>query len=154
MWQSSMTEHSEIRSIYEVFLDSVCLDDDLLLYLIDILKKNDHEGFRKLSQAAARTHLDMADFRLWLANKELLGDAEEQACVQIMDGCLDRLLQEGKRELAAALLSGDETTFHIFRTEAPELLHLPIATHQWFAKNYLDRYYPVRFLMRANGVTL
>ena len=36
----------------------------------------------------------------------------------------------------------------------PELRHLPAATYQWFCKNYLDRYYPVRFMIRANGVTL
>ena len=55
-------------------------------------------------------------------------------------------------ELAAALLSGDETTFRLFRTEAPELVHLPAATWDWYCRNYLDRYYPVRFILRCNGV--
>ena len=31
---------TEIRDIYEVFLDSVCLEDNLLSYLIDILRTN------------------------------------------------------------------------------------------------------------------
>ena len=63
---------TEIRDIYEVFLDSVCLDDALLQYLIDVLKRRDVEGFRTLSHAAARTILDMDDFLAWLGNKELL----------------------------------------------------------------------------------
>lgn len=145
---------TEIRNIYEVFLDSVCLEESLLAYLIDLLRREDQEGFKKLSQVAARTHLDMADFRVWLGNKELLGDEEEQLCVRIMDSCLERLMAEGRAEVAAALLSGDEKTFVAFRAEAPELQHLPVATYDWFCKNYLDRYYPVRFMIRANGVTL
>lgn len=145
---------TEIRNIYEVFLDSVCLEESLLAYLIDLLRRQDQEGFKKLSQVAARTHLDMEDFRVWLGHKELLGDEEEQLCVRVMDSCLERLMTEGRGEVAAALLSGDEKTFVAFRAEAPELLHLPAATYQWFCKNYLDRYYPVRFMIRANGVTL
>ena len=145
---------TEIRNIYEVFLDSICLEESLLAYLIDLLRREDHEGFKKLSQVAARTHLDMADFRVWLGHKELLGDEEEQLCVRVMDRCLDWLMAEGQGEVAAALLSGDEKTFVAFRAEAPELQHLPVATYQWFCKNYLDRYYPVRFMIRANGVTL
>ena len=145
---------TEVRNIYEVFLDSVCLEESLLAYLIDLLRREDHEGFKKLSQVAARTHLDMEDFRVWLGHKELLGDEEEQLCVRVMDRCLERLMAEGQGEVAAALLSGDEKTFVAFRAEAPELQHLPVATYQWFCKNYLDRYYPVRFMIRANGVTL
>ena len=145
---------TEIRNIYEVFLDSVCLEESLLAYLIDLLRRDDRAGFKKLSRVAARTHLDMDDFRVWLGNKELLGDEEEQLCVRVMDQCLTRLMDEGGAEVAAALLSGDEKTFLAFRAEAPELLHLPAATYQWFCKNYLDRYYPVRFMIRANGVTL
>lgn len=143
---------SEIRDIYEVFLDSVCLEDALLSYLIDILRRGAKEEFKTLSHAAARTILDMDEFLLWLGNKELLADPDERACAAIMDGCLTRLMQEGKRELAAALLSGDETTFRIFRTEAPELVHLPDATYAWYEKNYLARYYPVRFILKMNGV--
>lgn len=145
---------TEVRNIYEVFLDSVCLEESLLAYLIDLLRREDHEGFKKLSQVAARTHLDMEDFRVWLGHKELLGDEAEQLCVRVMDGCLSRLMDEGKAEVAAALLSGDEKTFVAFRAEAPELQHLPVATYEWFCTYYLDRYYPVRFMIRANGVTL
>ena len=143
---------TEIRDIYEVFLDSVCLDDALLQYLIDVLKRRDAEGFRTLSHAAARTILDMDDFLAWLGNKELLAPVEERACVRILDGCFARLRQEGQLELLAALLSGDRTTFERFRCDAPELQQLPDATYDWFCQNYLDRYYPVRFFMKFGGV--
>ena len=143
---------TEIRDIYEVFLDSVCLDDALLQYLIDVLKRRDVEGFRTLSHAAARTILDMDDFLAWLGNKELLAPVEERACVRILDGCFARLRQEGQLELLAALLSGDRTTFERFRCDAPELQHLPDATYDWFCQNYLDRYYPARFFMKFGGV--
>ena len=144
--------NDEIRDIYEVFLDSVCLEDNLLSYLIDILKRGAQDEFQTLSHAAARTLLDMDEFLLWLGNKEAFAGPDERACAAIMDGCLNRLMQEGQRELAAALLSGDETTFKLFRTQAPELVHLPDATYEWYAQNYLDRYYPVRFILRMNGV--
>lgn len=143
---------SELRDIYEVFLDSVCLDDRLLEYLIDILKRGAKDEFQTLSHAAARTLLDMEDFLLWLGHKELLGTERERVCVFLMDTALSRLMDEGERELAAALLSGDEQTFKLFRTQAPELLHLPDATYEWYCENYLDRYYPVRFFLRQNGV--
>ena len=116
---------TETRDIFEVFLDSVCLDDNLLTYLIDILKRRSEPEFAKLSHAAARTELKLDDFLAWLGNMELLASEDEQACAAIMDKCLYRLEQEGKLELIAALLSGDEKTFKLFRTQAPELLHLP-----------------------------
>ena len=143
---------SEIRESYEVFLDSVCLDDRLVEYLIDVVKRHDTEEFKKLSHAAARTLLDMDELLLWLGNKQWLAPPEEQDCVQIMDTCLERLAKEGQRELLAALLSGDEQTFCRFRCDAPELRQLPQATFDWYSTYYLDRYYPVRFLMKCNGV--
>ena len=143
---------TETRDIFEIFLDSVCLDDDLLTYLIDILKRHAEPEFTKLSHAAARTELKLDDFLAWLGNMELLAGEEEQACAAIMDKALHRLEQEGEMELAAALLSGDETTFRLFRTQAPELIHLPDATYEWYCKNYLDRYYPVRFILHHQGI--
>ena len=131
---------------------TVCLDDDLLTYLIDILKRHAEPEFTKLSHAAARTELKLDDFLAWLGNMELLAGEEEQACAAIMDKALHRLEQEGEMELAAALLSGDETTFKLFRTQAPELVHLPDATYEWYCKNYLDRYYPVRFILHHQGI--
>ena len=59
---------------------------------------------------------------------------------------------EGEMELAAALLCGDEQTFKLFRTQAPELVHLPDATYEWYCKNYLDSYYPVRFILHHQGI--
>ena len=69
-----------------------------------------------------------------------------------MDACLERLRQVGLLELIAALLSGDRRTFELFRCQAPELQHLPAATYEWYSKNYLDRDYPIRLIMRLNGV--
>ena len=114
---------TETRDIFEVFLDSVCLDE-----------------------------LKLDDFLAWLGNKELLGSEEERACAAIMDKCLYRLEAEGEMELAAALLCGDEQTFKLFRTQAPELVHLPDATYEWYCKNYLDSYYPVRFILHHQGI--
>lgn len=143
---------TETRDIFEVFLDSVCLDEKLMIYLIDILKRHAEAEFETLSHAAARTILKMDDFLAWLGNKELLAGEQEQACAAIMDSCLQRLEREGELELIAALLSGDETTFKILRTQAPELVHLPDATYEWFCRNYLDCYYPVRFILRHQGI--
>lgn len=143
---------TETRDIFEIFLDSVCLDDDLLTYLIDILKRRSEPEFAKLSHAAARTELKLDDFLAWLGNMELLAGEDEQACAAIMDKCLYRLEQEGETELIAALLSGDETTFKLFRTQAPELVHLPDATYEWYCRHYLDRYYPVRFILHHQGI--
>lgn len=143
---------TETRDIFEVFLDSICLEDELVNYLIDVLLRKSDGEFRILSRAAARTVLSMDDFLAWLGNRELLGSTDEQACVRIMDGCLDRLVREQRVEVAAALISGDQATFEIFRTEAPELVHLPEATFEWFNKYYLSGYYPVRFILRTKGV--
>ena len=77
---------------------------------------------------------------------------EEGACARIMDACLERLCGEERMELLAALLAGDQKIFELFRCEAPELQHLPDATYEWFSKYYLDRYYPVRFMMKYRGI--
>ena len=143
---------SEIRDIYEVFLDSICLDDALVRYLIDILRRGAKDEFEKLSHAAARTIIDMDDFLAWFGNKELIASETEQACVYVMDRALSRLINEKEGELAAALLSGDENTFLLFRTEAPELRQMPAATYEWYCENYLDSYYPLRFILKQNGV--
>lgn len=41
--------------------------------------------------------------------------------------------------------------FELFRCQAPELQHLPAATYEWYSKNYLDRDYPIRMLMKCRG---
>ena len=140
------------KHAFEVFLDCIAMDDGLVQYLIDVLKRRDWREFFKLSQITTKLNLDPEEFLYWLGHREDYADDEERACAVIMDGCLERLMNEGKLELAAALLSGDQTTFDRFRCEAPELVHLPQATYQWFAKNYLDRDYPIRALMKWNGV--
>jgi len=84
---------------------------------------------------------------------------EQKLCAEMgnisrtpMRDALGRLEQEGEMELIAALLSGDETTFKLFRTQAPELVHLPDATYEWYCRHYLDRYYPVRFILHHQGI--
>ena len=141
------------KHAFEVFLDCVAMDDGLVQYLIDVLKRRDWKEFYKLSQITTRMDLDPEEFLYWLGHREDYADDEERACAVIMDGCLERLMNEGKLELAAALLSGDRTTFDRFRCDAPELVHLPQATYDWFSRHYLDRDYPIRVLMKWNGVT-
>lgn len=68
-----------------------------------------------------------------------------------MDAVLLRLAEEGRLDVVAALLSGDQKTFETFRCEAPELVHLPAATYDWYAQHYLDRDYPTGLIMRLNG---
>ena len=141
------------KHAFEVFLDCVAMDDGLVQYLIDVLKRRDWKEFYKLSQITTRMDLDPEEFLYWLGHREDYADDEERSCAVIMDGCLERLMNEGKLELAAALLSGDQTTFDRFRCDAPELVHLPQATYEWFSRHYLDRDYPIRVLMKWNGVT-
>lgn len=140
------------KHAFEVFLDCLALEDNLIVYLIEVLKNRDWAEFNKLSRITTNMDLDPEEFLYWLAHREDYAEEEEQVCAVLMDRCLGRLLSEGKAETVAALLSGDEATFNAFRCEAPELVHLPQATYEWYCRNYLDRDYPVRALMRWNGV--
>jgi len=140
------------KHAFEVFLDCVAMDDGLVQYLIEVLKKRDWKEFYKLSQITTKLDLDPQEFLYWLGHREDFGSEEEKACAVIMDGCMERLFREGRLDILAALLSGDKATFEAFRCEAPELQHLPEATFDWYSRNYLDRDYPIRVLMKVNGV--
>ena len=140
------------KHAFEVFCDCVELDEQLVAYLIDILKRGDKAAFYKLSQVTTQLDLDPREFLYWLAHREDYGTDDERACAAIMDACFARLYEEKQGELLGALLSGDQKTFELFRTEAPELRHLPAATYEWYSKNYLDRDYPLRFILMCNGV--
>lgn len=140
------------RSAYEVLLDCCCLDEKLLYYLIDVLKRGAEEEFQKLALVTTRKAFTQADFLYWFATKPARGTREELICVTLIDACLDRLASEGQKELIAAIICGDKTTFELFRCEAPELLHLPDATFDWFDRLYLRGYYPIRYLLKYNGV--
>ena len=142
------------RSAYEVLLDCCCLDENLLYYLIDVLQRGSEDEFQKLALVTARKAFTQADFLYWFATKQDRAPQEEQICVTLMDACFDRLAAEGEKELIAALISGDQRTFELFRCDAPELLHLPDATFEWFDKNYLQGYYPIRYMLKFNGVQL
>ena len=78
-----------------------------------------------------------------------LADAVER---QVDLDALLRLAEEGRLDVVAALLSGDRKTFEALRCEAPELVHAPVATYDWYVQHYLDRDYPIRLIMRLNGV--
>ena len=140
------------RDAYEVLLDCCLLEDNLFSYLMELLKTNDGLGFFRLAQVTTRQNLTPEGFLYWLGHKERFASHQEQVCAAIMDACLARVTEEGEKELLAALLSGDQTTFELFRVHAPELQHLPDATYDWYSEYYLNRYYPVRFMMKYNGI--
>ena len=49
------------------------------------------------------------------------------------------------------LLSGDAATYDAFRALDPELKAMPEADYDWYEKNYVNCYYPVRFMLRFHG---
>ncbi len=140
------------KHAFEVFLDCIAMDDGLVQYLIDVLKRMDRAAFFKLSQITTKLDLDPEEFLYWLAHRQDYAGEDEQICAAVMDAALLRLAQEGRLDVVAALLSGDRKTFEALRCEAPELVHLPAATYDWYARHYLDRDYPIRLIMRLNGV--
>lgn len=142
------------RSVYEVLLDCCCLEENLFYYLLDILKRNAEEEFQKLALVTTRKAFTQQDFLYWLATREQRGSEEELVCVTVMDACFDRLAAQQETELIAALISGDQRTFELFRCEAPELCHLPDATFDWYERNYLEKDYPIRYMIKHNGIPL
>ena len=140
------------KHAFEVFLDCIAMDDGLVQYLIDVLKRMDRAEFFKLSQITTKLDLDPEEFLYWLAHRQDYAGEDEQICAAVMDAALLRLAQESRLDVVAALLSGDRKTFEALRCEAPELVHLPAATYDWYARHYLDRDYPIRLIMRLNGV--
>ena len=141
------------KHAFEVLCDCVALDEGLVEYLAKVLREKDWKEFYKLSQVTTKLDLDPEEFLFWLGNKELYASEEEQRCVAVMDACMERLAGEKQLEVLAALLSGDKATFELFRCEAPELVHLPEATYEWFCRNYLDRDYPLRTILKMQGVS-
>lgn len=142
------------RSVYEVLIDCCSLDEKLMYYLIDVLKRKAEEEFQKLALVTTRKAFTQADFLYWYGTKEHRSSREELICVTLMDACFDRLARDGQVELIAALLSGDQRTFELFRCDAPELVHLPEATFGWFEEHYLQGLYPLRYMLKFNGVEI
>lgn len=139
------------RHVFEVFLESVMLEERLVAYLIDVLKRRDNLAFFKLSQVAARADIDPREFLFWLGRKEDYAEDEtERACVKVWDSALGSLLREGRGEAAAAILSGDEGVFRAYCAEAG--LSGGREDYERFCTLYLDRFYPLRLMLRANGV--
>ena len=56
------------KHAFEVFCDCVELDEQLVAYLIDILKRGDKAAFYKLSQVTTQLDLDPREFLYWLAS--------------------------------------------------------------------------------------
>ena len=79
------------KHAFEVFCDCVELDEQLVAYLIDILKCGDKAAFYKLSQVTTQLDLDPREFLYWLAHREDYGTDDERACAAIMDACFARL---------------------------------------------------------------
>ncbi len=142
------------RSVYEVLIDCCSLDEKLMYYLIDVLKRRAEEEFQKLALVTTRKAFTQRDFLYWYGTKENRASREELICVTLMDACFDRLAKDGQVELIAALLSGDRTTFELFRCDAPELVHLQAATYEWFEEYYLQGLYPLRYMLKFNGVDI
>ena len=94
------------KHAFEVFLDCIAMDDGLVQYLIDVLKRMDRAEFFKLSQITTKLDLDPEEFLYWLGRRELYAGEEEQACAVMMDHALLRLAEEGRLDVVAALLSG------------------------------------------------
>lgn len=140
------------KHAFEVFLDCIAMDDGLVQYLIDVLKRMDRAEFFKLSQITTKLDLDPEEFLYWLAHRQDYAGEDERACAAVMDAVLLRLAEEGRLDAVAALLSGDRKTFEALRCEATELVHAPVATYDWYVQHYLDRDYPIRLIMRLNGV--
>ena len=140
------------KHAFEVFLDCIAMDDGLVQYLIDVLKRMDRKEFFKLSQITTKLDLDPEEFLYWLGHRQDYAGEEERACAALMDAVLLRLAEEKRLDVLAALLSGDQKTFEALRCEAPELIHIPAATFEWYETHYLDRDYPIRLIMRLNGV--
>lgn len=140
------------KHAFEVFLDCIAMDDGLVQYLMDVLKRMDRAEFFKLSQITTKLDLDPEEFLYWLAHRQDYAGEDERACAAVMDAVLLRLAEEGRLDAVAALLSGDRKTFEALRCEAPELVHAPVATYDWYVQHYLDRDYPIRLIMRLNGV--
>ena len=67
------------KHAFEVFLDCIAMDDGLVQYLIDVLKRMDRKEFFKLSQITTKLDLDPEEFLYWLGRRELYADEEEQA---------------------------------------------------------------------------
>lgn len=140
------------QNVWEAFLDCLSLEDALLEYLIQVLKDDDGLGFFRLSQVTVRQELRLADFLYWFGTKELYAEETERGCVTVIDALLDRLAGEGQLEAVAALIAGDRTTYELIRSEAPELRQAPAATYEWFEEYYLNRYYPLRAILRLRGI--
>ena len=58
------------KHAFEVFLDFIAMDDGLVQYLIDVLKRMDRAEFFKLSQITTKLDLDPEEFLYWLAHRD------------------------------------------------------------------------------------
>lgn len=56
------------KHAFEVFLDCIAMDDALVQYLIDVLKRMDRAEFFKLSQITTKLDLDPEEFLYWLGS--------------------------------------------------------------------------------------
>ena len=74
------------RSVYEVLIDCCSLDEKLMYYLIDVLKRQAEEEFQKLALVTTRKAFTRGDFLYWYGTKENRASREELICVILMIG--------------------------------------------------------------------
>ena len=70
------------KHAFEVFCDCVELDEQLVAYLIDILKCGDKAAFCKLSQVTTQLDLDPREFLYWLAPARPSSTHALRACMK------------------------------------------------------------------------
>ena len=58
---------TQASTLFEVFCDCIALDEQLVAYLIDVLKRQDRTAFYKLSQVTTHLDLDPREFLYWLS---------------------------------------------------------------------------------------
>ena len=78
------------KHAFEVFLDCIAMDDGLVQYLIDVLKRMDRAEFFKLSQITTKLDLDPEEFLYWLAHRQDYAGEDERACAAVMDAVLTK----------------------------------------------------------------
>ena len=134
---------TEIRDIYEVFLDSVCLEDNLLSYLIDILKRGAKDEFQTLSHAAARTLLRYGrDFCSGSAQRRPWPDPTSGRAQRLWTAVWPASCRKGKGSLPRHFSPAMRRPSSFSGPKRRSSCIFPDATYEWYVQNYLDRYYP------------
>jgi hypothetical protein len=143
---------SENRHDYIDLLDMVCTNEQLLMTLIKTLLEESDEKFIELCNELKVNIVDRDDFLFWLSFKEYFGNVTESSCANRFDDIIEILKKAGRNEEILKLISGDESTFNKVKSEFSVLRDDIFATYDWFYDNYIEKYYNIRYILKANGV--